>query len=58
MGLFFIKKLKINLKYTIIIQLLRFWEDAMDYYDYSDLIKEIKEELEDGILKPDNIVQI
>ena len=30
----------------------------MDYYDYSDLIKEIKEELEDGILKPDNIVQI
>lgn len=33
----------------------------MDYkfsYDYSDLIKEIKEELEDGILKPDGIVQI
>ena len=30
----------------------------MDYYDYSDLIKEIKEELEDGILKPDSIVQI
>ena len=27
-------------------------------YDYSDLIKEIKEELEDGILKPDSIVQI
>ena len=33
----------------------------MDYkfsYDYSDLIKEMKEELEDGILKPDSIVQI
>ena len=33
----------------------------MDYkfsYDYSDLIQEIKEELEDGILKPDSIVQI
>lgn len=33
----------------------------MDYkfsYDYSDLIKEIKEELEDGLLKPDSIVQI
>ena len=33
----------------------------MDYkfsYDYSDMIQEIKEELEDGILKPDSIVQI
>ena len=33
----------------------------MDYkfsYEYSDMIKEMKEELEDGILKPDSIVQI
>ena len=33
----------------------------MDYkfsYDYSDMIQEIKEDLEDGILKPDSIVQI
>ena len=33
----------------------------MDYkfsYDYSDMIQEMKEELEDGILKPDSIVQI
>ena len=27
-------------------------------YDYSDLIQEIKEDLEDGILKPDSIVQV
>ena len=27
-------------------------------YDYSDMIQEIKEDLEDGILKPDSIVQI
>lgn len=26
--------------------------------DYTDLIQEIKEELEDGILKPDSIIQV
>ena len=33
-------------------------KDYREYSLYSDLIKEMKEELEDGILKPDSIVQI
>ena len=27
-------------------------------YDYTDMIQEIKEELEDNILKPDSVIQI